>query len=455
MNTLYDKLTQINKDKLYPFHMPGHKRQLPDIVTKSKEYEWLSSIYQMDITEINGFDNLAKPEGILKDIEDRIASLYGVQKSFIGVNGSTGCMLAALHSVIKPKDTVILARNCHKSVYHGLDLLGTDNIYLYPQVDESYNIPGQIDPFALSDLLSKLPANKAPSALIITSPTYEGIVLDIKALADICHNNNMALIVDEAHGAHLNFGDKSYFPDSAIKFGADLVIQSLHKTMPAMTQTALLHICSNRVSEREVKKYINYFQTSSPSYILMCSIALCMDIVEKYGDKLFADYSDNLRTFYKWADSLRSLHIRPAMKNTDPGKILISTRGLGASGQAIYDTLRIKYKLQPEMHGFDYVLMMTSIFDTNEGFNRLMDALREIDDKLTCRMYMPEEISFSASDNDKELEFARSLADKVSEEFITPYPPGIPLVVPGEIVTLDVVDKICDYINAGITIEYM
>lgn len=456
MSELYNQLKQLNIENQYPFHMPGHKRQMPDFLKSQEEYKWLYEIYQMDITEIDGFDNLAKPAGLIKDIEDKATNLYGTKKSFIGVNGSTGCILAALHSVLNMGDSVLVARNCHKSVYHGIELLKAVPTYIYPSLDEEYNIPGVITPESVSDTINILSEkNIKPSALIITSPTYEGIVSDIKAIADLCHSQDIILIVDEAHGAHLSLDTHKFFPASAISGGADIVIESLHKTLPCMTQTAVLHICSDRVSASRIKKYINFFQTSSPSYIMMCSIEGCMDIVKDYGDKLFTEYKDNLCSFYKEASTLRCLKVRPLGKGFDPGKILISTKGAGASGQAIYDTLRLRFKIQPEMHGFDYCLMMTSIFDAADGFKRLIDALKEIDEKLTCRMYMPEEVSFDSFDGDEEIRLAKSLAGTVSEEFITPYPPGIPLVVPGETITQEIAGKICDYINAGITVEYM
>ena len=232
---LEQKLNELEQSDIYPFHMPGHKRAfLP-----------FANPYAIDITEIEGFDNLHHATGILQEAQQKAADLYGAKKTYYLVNGSTCGLLAAISAAVPRGGKILVARNCHKAVYHAMYLRQLVPVYLYPE-DTAYGIQGQVTPQMVRKQLEQTPDIRA---VVITSPTYDGVVSDVQNIADIVHAYGIPLIVDEAHGAHFGFSPE--FPENATRLGADAVIMSVHKTLPAFTQTALLHLCSDRIAEKK------------------------------------------------------------------------------------------------------------------------------------------------------------------------------------------------------------
>ena len=274
---LYNKLISYAESGTSPFHMPGHK-----MGRGIGEYD----IFKTDITEINGFDNLHNPDGIIKDAQEKYASLFGAKKTFFCVNGATGALQAAIMSVCGPNDTVIMARNCHRSVYSAMILTGSKTVYVFPQYCGKSDMPGGILP---EDIEKAAKDNQNAKAVVITSPTAAGIVSDVEKIAEIAHRNNMVLIVDEAHGSHFKFNEN--FPKTALEMGADIVVQSAHKTLPAPTQTAVVHIGSDRTDCERLRETLSITETSSPSYIFMAMLDRCRDFIEKNGKKEYADFS--------------------------------------------------------------------------------------------------------------------------------------------------------------------
>jgi arginine/lysine/ornithine decarboxylase len=452
INMLDIELKRYGESDIYPFHMPGHKRQPVDSIDP----------YRIDITEIDGFDNLHNPTGILKEAQERAAALYGAKQSYYLVNGSTCGLLSAICAAVGRRQKVLVARNCHKAVYHALSLWELSADYLYPKVAEN-GIAGQIAP---EDVKRALAQGDPYAAVIITSPTYDGVVSDIAAIAEIVHAYDIPLIVDEAHGAH--FGLSPHFPASAVSLGADLVIQSMHKTLPSYTQTALLHFCSDRVSAAAVEKYLDIFETSSPSYILMAGMEKCIRLLAEEKESLFDAYWEKLSHFYQQAESLQHLHVgKPSDFSAeeayafDPSKLLIFTGDSGMTGKELYDWLLGEYHLQMEMVSRDYVLAMTSVMDTREGFDRLAAALAEMDAEVDGKkglagsfatagkldkqngyvklhadtFYVPQQQVCRISEAESAENEAVSLSEaagRTSAVYVYLYPPGIPILAPGE-----------------------
>ncbi|MCD8123706.1 MAG: aminotransferase class I/II-fold pyridoxal phosphate-dependent enzyme [Lachnospiraceae bacterium] len=409
---LYDKLVKHAEDGAYPMHMPGHKRN----------GAWLSmgNPYLLDITEIEGFDDLHAPEGILREGMERAARLYGADESWYLVNGSTAGILAGIAAVTRPGDTVLVARNCHRSVYHALLVNRLEPVYLYPPVDPDWGIWGSVRPQDVKEALEK--EEREISLVVITSPTYEGGLSDVGRIAEICHAHGVPLLVDEAHGAHLGFSkgftggmagmssavevrgdsmafpaetagadaslavdvqDGNLFPAGAVSAGADLVVQSLHKTLPSLTQTGLLHCRGKRISGERVKESLDIYQTSSPSYILMASIDRCLELLEPENRGWMRDWEDRLRGFYLPARRLRGLRVltgSPAFFARDSSKLVLSTRGTGHTGPELAERLRRPYGFEPEMTSTDYVIAMTGAGDTWEAMARFTESVLEIDD---------------------------------------------------------------------------
>lgn len=443
---LYDKLKSYKESGIYPFHMPGHKR------TNITNDGLLP--YRIDLTEIDGFDNLHNACGCIREVEKKAEKLYCVNRAFLLVNGATGGILSSIRAMTNFSDKIIVARNCHKSIYNAIELCGLNPEYILPEYDEKYGVFTSVSPQKLDLLLTKNPNTKL---VIITSPTYEGVVSDIKSISDICHRHGVMLFVDEAHGAHFPFSYK--FPCEAVKCGADAAVVSLHKTLPSLTQTALLLTDNSELSEK-LQENLSVFETSSPSYILMSAIEKCLDFISDSKND-FEVYINRLSDFYSEIKALKNLTVLynddkfiESCFDYDFGKIVISTAETNISGTELAKIFREKYKIETEMSYTDYVIAMTSVCDTDEGFSRLKNALFEIDNLLNKKQKshfnnyfseVPERSfnSFQKNNYKPEKIMFKNAQGRVSLEYIWAYPPGIPLIVPGEVIS----DKLINQIN--------
>ena len=453
---LDQKLKDYAREDIYPFHMPGHKRVALD--------DW--NPYITDITEIEGFDNLHQAKGILLTAQQKAAKVYGSKEAFYLINGSTCGILAAISATVKKGGTILVARNCHKAVYNGILLRELNTIYAYPEITEC-GIQGQI---TVENLEALILENPEIEAVLITSPTYDGVVSDIEGIAKMVHSYNLPLIVDAAHGAHLGF--VSSFPSNPIQLGADVVIESVHKTLPAFTQTALLHLCSSRVSANKIRRYLGIYETSSPSYILMAGIERCIEYLEQRGSSDLEKLAERLKTFYQRTKNLVNIKVLQAsdLKKEeayafDPSKILIFSKNKYVTGNDIYQILLDKYHIQMEMVSGQYVLALSSVMDTEEGFERLILALEEMDqspifsesrEATSGKVTYPKLNAILPIHKVEELDMEEVLleesAGKLAGEYLYLYPPGIPLIVPGEEITEEFIMRIREYQQKGLSV---
>lgn len=438
---LYSKLKNYSESGIYPFHMPGHKRT--DIKGDS------TIPYAIDLTEIYDFDNLHNAEGYIKEVEEKAEMLYSVKHAHILVNGATGGILSSVRAMTSFGDRIIMARNCHKSVYNAVELCSLKPLYVLPEYDSEFGINASVKPSEIEKLLKKYDDIRL---VIVTSPTYEGIVSDIKNIAEICHRHGAYLLVDEAHGAHFPFSDS--FPSEAVALGADAAIVSLHKTLPSLTQTALL-LTNNDKLHLKFAENLSVFETSSPSYILMSSVVVCLDFIEK-NKSAFEEYALKLKSFYNECKKLKCVNILTKKYDYfdfDISKLIISVRNTTMSGTELANILRENYKIETEMSYTDYVIAMTSVCDTYEGFERLINALCDIDKSLSKSEisnsgnteYIIPERSFCSSDRYRikgRIIDINESSDMVSLEYLWAYPPGIPLLVPGEIISKEIITQI-------------
>lgn len=502
---LYEKLAAYGASDFYAFHMPGHKRLMG-------EFE---NPFQIDITEIDGFDDLHHPEndGVLTEAQRRAAQVFGAGETHFLVNGSTAGILSAISGCTKYGGTLLMARNCHRSAYHGAELRGAKTVYLYPQYIPELGINGAILPEDVENALQKPIIEKKQQAdgktekdsggdreknriqtdiqaVMIVSPTYDGVCSDVRRIAGICHRYGVPLIVDQAHGAHFPFS--KYFPEDAVSAGADVVIQSVHKTLPAMTQTALLHVQGEIANRERIRKFLSIYQSSSPSYVLMASIDACVDLIERDGEELFAKHVRELKNFrescreLKWLylagldsekDGIWQLEAKLAefgqTADFDRSKLLISARranlaGAGLTGEELSRILRERYHIQMEMSGPDYVVGIAGIADSEEGFGRLEEALHELDqemdEKIPVGVNTADKVSAKSNALPRlkavltigeaaEAEGAcRPLAaceGAVAGNYVYLYPPGIPVLAPGERVTEELLWCIEEWLEAG------
>lgn len=449
---LLEQLRGYGESNIYPMHMPGHK-QKNNLLSMGEPVG-------IDITEIDGFDNLHNAEGILAQAMARAAKLWGARATRFLVNGSTSGLLIAISALCPKGSEIIVARNCHLSVWHAIELCELSPICSMPSIDRASGVLGSLTPVQLEEAFVKAPH---AAAVVVTSPTYEGVVSDITSLAKVAHAHGAWLIVDEAHGAHLGFSD--FFPRSAVKCGADIVIQSTHKTLPALTQTALLHLCGDSLPVERIDHFSKIYQTSSPSYLLMASIDQCTHLLEKSRKELFNAYSVRLASFYEKVCSMKYLKLldkRDCFYGFDRGKLYISTLSSNITGRELYDRLRNEYFIQPEMATASGCLCMTSIADTDEGVERLADALLSIDARLgEGAPILPNEYALPLRVCTPALAFERqqnfvSLSEaigKVSGEFVYAYPPDIPLLTPGELINNELVEAFRLYASNGVRLS--
>lgn len=503
---LYKQLEAYGQSDYYGFHMPGHKRN--DRIMEN------TLPYKLDITEIEEFDDLHHAKGLLKAAQERAAKVYHAEETCYLVNGSTVGILSAVLGCTKRGGRILMARNCHKSVYAAVYMNALTPVYIYPEYDAENGLNGVIDAGKIRELLQadcqketqeqgnevrggkKLPVQKSRiQAVVITSPTYDGVVSDVRSIAAAVHEFGIPLIVDEAHGAH--FGFHPYFPENANQQGADVVIHSLHKTLPSLTQTALLHMNGNVANRERIRNYVHMLQSSSPSYVLMASMDECIHFLEEQEavntKSAFDSYTERLEKLREGLGRLKYLRLVET-KRYDRSKIVVSTRGTAYSGKQLYEELVTKYHLQMEMASGEYVLAMTSVCDTDEGFERLKCALSEIDEGLKAgglkqtalkeagQAYTsvngeaaekkdPEGI-VSAALPHLEMYCTSAQAEELSEqegaavfrmlkesvgmtalEYAYVYPPGIPVIVPGERISEEAVRLLEQYERNRFDIE--
>ena len=435
---LYGDLERYCSFGPYPFHMPGHKRLLMPV--EGLPYGW-------DLTEVPGTDDLHEAEGILRDAMERTAEVFGAERTWYLVGGSTCGLLSGIRALAPAGKKVIAARNCHKSVYHALELGDLQPVWLMPPMLPE-GVCGSMDPQAVAAAVEE---NPDAACVILTSPTYEGVISDIAEIARICHSRHIPLLVDEAHGAHLGFGQG--WPDSALHLGADVVVQSVHKTLPSLTQTALLHLGKGSLAEpQEIERQLDVFETSSPSYPLLTSIDGCSELLAQQGESLFIQWKNRLDAFDRQTEKLSHLRIlghggrsRENIFAFDPGKIPIYTGGTDLTGRALAQCLRSQYGIETEMSQGEICLAMTGMGDSDRAMQHLAEALAEIDaartsgsGSTTVTVPQPGRQTLSiarAVTKEREIVSCNQTLGRISGEYVWAYPPGIPLLIPGEEIT--------------------
>lgn len=428
--------------------MPGHKGS--GIYRSTGHGEFLDNFMDCDVTEIQGADNLFLTEGILKEAQDRYADLYEVRKSYLQINGSSGANIASMLASVPQGKKIVMARNCHKSCFNALVLGGIKPLYVYPQMIEEYGISGAIDPADIDEMLTN---NSDAEAVILPSPNYYGICSDIKAIADIVHKHGKILIVDQAHGAHLRFFSKfgiEGMPMSAEEAGADLVVNSTHKTLASLTESAILNVTSERVDLAILEDKLQQVESTSPSYVLMASLDINASILYEHGDRLFHEWRDALDLFYDKAPAIPGMEHIGKIPGHDWTKMNFSLGKLGISGDELEQILMKEYDIFIELFTGDLVMCMSGIGNTYSDIDRLVNALSEIAEKnqggtkeKKAQLIPPDDI-FELHDIPvlKKTVKLSEAEGMICAASIIPYPPGIPFVCPGEKITKGAIEYI-------------
>lgn len=456
IQTLTHFLSEHKEKNPVSFHMPGHKGSA--IYREHGYGEFLDSIMDCDITEIPGADNLFQTEGVLKETMNRYKSMYGTKESYLLVNGSSGGLIAAILASVPKGGKLIMARNCHKSIFNALSLGDISPVYAYPETVKEYGILGSVSPEEIARCLEEHPD---AAAVILPSPNYYGICSDVAAIAEVVHARGKILIIDQAHGAHLNFFSKyglQGFPAAAEASGADLVINSIHKTLASFTQTALLNLCSDRVDKYDLEDRLQAIESSSPSYPMMASLDINADLLERCGRKLMTEWAENLEWFYERAEKeVPGLVImRHAM--LDHTKLNLDMSAYGLDGNQLEELLMEK-NIFVELVTGNILMCMTGIGNKRCDFEKLLEALKEIAGNRSGQLNpqqkpeQPEAVTKTLKLEKipvrKERIPLEKAVGRVCASSVIPYPPGIPIVCPGEVFDEEVTRYIKERRQAG------
>lgn len=428
------------------FHMPGHKGSA--LYRKYGYEEFVKNFIDCDITEIPGADNLFQMESVIKETADKYTKLYNVKQSYPLINGTSGGLIAAVLASVGKGRKLIMARNCHKSVFNALTLGGIEPVYAYPSMIEEYGISGQIEPEEIERCIME---NPDTDAIILPSPNYYGICSDIGAIAEIAHKYGKVLIVDQAHGAHLKFMRNQ--PFSAEECGADIVVNSTHKTLASFTQSAILNLNSDRVKKSILEDKLQAIQSTSPSYLLMASLDINADILADHGDELFAQWQENIDDFYSEAAKIPGIKLMNIPGAMDSTKINIDMGSYGIDGNELEEMLMAE-GIFAELVTGNILMCMTGIGNTKEDLDKLLAVLT----KVAERNELSNEADSTADSEGAALWSKKRELHKIPElketvaldecegricaSSVIPYPPGIPFLCPGEKISKEEIEYI-------------
>lgn len=451
-------LEEYKDEEVVSFHMPGHKR---GSIYKRLELDYLDDdVLKLDTTEVPGIDNLHSPEAAILEAQKLAAEAFGADYSFFLVNGTTAGIYSMILAATKPGDRIIIPRNCHRSVFGAVVLGRLQPVYVEPETDPGLGIAVGIRPETVLQAMEK---HKDIKAVVITYPTYYGTCSDIEAIAKIVHAGNALLLVDEAHGSHFNFNER--LPKPSLKAGADMAAQSIHKTLPSMTQSSMLHVRAGRVDMDKLKFFLQLTQTTSPSHILLASLDSARHIMQEKGKEL-------LDQTIKWSDWARGeINKIPGLycisrdrigscgvADLDPTRLTVNFEAAGISGTSAELILRNDFKIQVEMSDLYNIVAIASIGNCREDYVRFVSALRKIaaEGIISPRGAKPL-VSYKASPElcmmpweavycEKEQLNTGKSAGRICGEMVIPYPPGIPVLMPGERITQESIEylKLCN-----------
>lgn len=448
---IFSFLQNYSKRDITPFFVPGHKhgrglREFSDFVGPE--------VLAIDITSLPESDNLANPIGIIRESQELLADAFGAEKAYFLVNGTSEGVQVMIRSAIKPGEQIIIPRNAHKSTVGGLILSGAVPVYVYPEVEPELGITTVVSSATIKAAFKQHPFAKAVFAI---NPTYYGMVSDLKTIVRTAHREGAVVLVDEAHGAHMGFHDD--FPLTGMEVGADMSAASLHKTGGSMTQSSVLLLRGNRISQENVQQNLNLTRTTSPSYVLLASMDIARKQLALYGDELLDETLELAKYARREINEIGGLYAfdsglegKYGIYDMDETKLAVYIGRLGISGFAVERDLMTKFGIGIEMADLNNILALITIGDTKESVDRLINALKELvkeygihDAKPLIQFPdMPDLIvspreAFYGTKKTVHLEHA---AGEISGEMLMAYPPGIPLICPGERITSEIVDYV-------------
>jgi arginine/lysine/ornithine decarboxylase len=439
---LYDVLKQHRDMKTISLHVPGHKNGMN---FPSEYKELFGDILQTDVTELTLLDDLHSPESVILEAEELLANLYGVENSFFLINGSTVGNLAMIMATLEEGDEVIVQRNCHKSILNGIQLAKADPLFVEPVYDPDWKVAGGVTLETVKEAIESFPKAKA---IILTYPNYYGMVFDLRGIIELAHRFGIPVLVDEAHGAHFISG--GIFPESATELGADVIVQSAHKTLPAMTMGSFLHFNSQFVSLEKLTRYLRILQSSSPSYPIMASLDVARRYLSQITDRDLDDLNQRFLQLKSKLNRIMGIRVLEGpIQRVDPLKLTIqsTTSVSGFELQQLFE----KEGVFTELADPNNVLLVLPFLKANVDFpfNEIVSSISraccklpegQADKRLEIRKLQPAVSQLAVGFEEQKSREKRSVpiseaVGLISGELITPYPPGIPLLFPGEEIT--------------------
>lgn len=461
---MLDVLLARAKRGVTSFHTPGHKNG-QGIDPKLRSFTG-RNVYKLDVTVFPEVDSLHDPVGPIKKAQALMAQAYGVKYSQFLVNGSSVGNMAMLMAACRPGDSVILSRNAHKSTLSGIIMSGVWPIWIQPKIDQHLDVIFDSDAGQVEEALRQFPEAKA---VFVTSPTYHGVTTDLKKIAEICHSRGKLLLVDEAHGAHLKFHPA--LPTSAVEAGADLCVQSTHKILGALSQGSVLHINSDQIDVMRVRKILSLLQTTSPNYFIMASLDAARKQAFFHGEKIFGRLIHIAEEARERVNRMRHIYcmtqeeIRAKGYDLDVTKLTLNVTRTGLSGHELEHRLAFEYGIQVDCADLFNLVAIMGIGTTRKDVEKLLTALEAIDRKdpgqeknwvlqlpsLSTEMVItPRDVFFQR--RSKRVPLSKA-AGHISAQTLTPYPPGIPVLIPGERITQEIQDYLTDMAHKDIRVS--
>lgn len=456
MKTISEFLIENRTSNDISFHVPGHKGR-EEMYAKAGFGDFLQGILREDITKIKGADVLSCPKDSILEVMKNYANLYGVKHTELLINGSSVGIMASVLACVPSGGKIIIGRNSHQSVFNALRIGGIKPIYLDPILNKTYGVCTTISPI---DIKMACEDNPDASAVLITSPTKYGMVSDIRRIADIVHSYNKILIVDQAHGAHLKFFDAVTGTRMAAEdLGADIVINSIHKTLLSLSGTAILNVCSDRVSIDDISECVKMLQTTSPNYLMIGSLDINEKIMRRWGGDMVVAWMNDLRYIYSRLEAMTGVRVID-LDELDKTKISISLEDAGVSVDQLDKHLRSRGVIPEIVYG-DYVLLLSGAGNRREDYMEVVKVLREITSDYAISRKDPKPrpvvpdftLELRNLPMKKELVPLYRAEGRVLYDPIITYPPAAPIACPGEIISMDLLSYITDSIERGDKVE--
>jgi len=465
LTPLLNALSQAAQRQHAAFYAPGHKqgqgvsRKMQDLIGKQ--------VFQADLPELPELDNLFAPTGAIVAAQSLAAQTFGATHTWFLVNGSTSGIIAAILATCGMGEKIILPRNIHQSAIAGLILSGAIPIFINPETEPQGGFAYNVTPEAVSQALIQHPDTKA---VMILHPTYQGVCSDLQAIADLTHSYQIPLLVDEAHGAHFAF--HADLPPSAMSLGADLAVQSTHKTLSSLTQSSMVHLQGDRVCPQRISKALQLVQSTSPSYLLLASLDATRQQMATAGNELMREAIALARIARtKIAEipylSIFNPEIQPGCHHLDLTRLTIDISPLGITGFAADEILHKQLGVTCELPLLQHLTFIISLGNTSADIQQLIEAISVLSSRFQAPSSKRPALSFplpafsspSVIVSPRQAYFSATEtisieqgSDRLCGELICPYPPGIPLLMPGEVITREVIEYLQQIVAAGGTI---